>query len=335
MRITASAVSLGSAHSAQDSWSREEHLQVWRPNLPKADKVSLSPVAQTHRVNEPEEEDEVHDLKTLILKMLIEELTGEEINLFDPRDLQVDPDTQRGLDRLIAATASATSGRGAGAWGMHYSREDRHTVSESTVFVARGVIRTADQRQFEISVDLRLSRSFTEVHRVDVRAGAALKDPLVIDLSGRGAHLEGARFAFDLDMDGAPEALPTLAPGAGFLVDDRNGNGEADDGGELLGPSTGDGFAELARADADHNGWIDEADPIWNRLRIWEPGPEGQRRLVGLASKGVGALYLGRASTPFTLLGADREALGAVRDTGVWVGEDGRSGALQRLDLAV
>jgi hypothetical protein len=197
------------------------------------------------------------------------------------------------------------------------------------------VIRTADQRQFEISVDLRLSRSFTEVHRVDVRAGAALKDPLVIDLSGRGAHLEGARFAFDLDMDGAPEAVPTLAAGAGFLVDDRNGNGEADDGGELLGPSTGDGFAELARADADHNGWIDEADPIWNRLRIWEPGPEGQRRLVGLASKGVGALYLGRASTPFTLLGADREALGAVRDTGVWVGEDGRSGALQRLDLAV
>lgn len=39
---------------------------------------------------------------------------------------------------------------------------------------------------------------------------------------------------------------------------DQNGNGEIDNGTELFGTKSGDGFADLARYDLDYNGWIDE-----------------------------------------------------------------------------
>jgi hypothetical protein len=49
-----------------------------------------------------------------------------------------------------------------------------------------------------------------------------------------------------------------VSPRSGLLVIDKNLDGKVNDGSELFGPSTGDGFEKLARYDEDRNGWIDE-----------------------------------------------------------------------------
>src|SRR5690606_22817344 len=138
-----------------------------------------------------------------------------------------------------------------------------------------------------------MARSYTESVSVSVRAGdQRLKDPLVLDFGGPAAALSDVRFDFDLDGDGRKEQLPLLR-GSGFLAFDRNANGRIDDGRELFGPASGDGFAELAQLD-DGNGWIDEADAAWSQLRLWSPDADGKGRLQTLNEAGVGAFYLGR-----------------------------------------
>ena len=37
---------------------------------------------------------------------------------------------------------------------------------------------------------------------------------------------------------------------------------------KLFGTSSGDGFKDLAEYDEDGNGWIDENDSIFNRLKV-------------------------------------------------------------------
>jgi hypothetical protein len=57
--------------------------------------------------------------------------------------------------------------------------------------------------------------------------------------------------------------------------------------------------------------------------------------MVGLKDKGVGALYLGSAETPFSLKDDDNRLRGEVRASGIYLREDGSTGALQQVDLAV
>ena len=93
----------------------------------------------------------------------------------------------------------------------------------------------------------------------------------------------------------------SLAGSSAYLARDLDGNGAVDSGKELFGPTTGNGFAELATHDADRNGWIDEADPIWGDLRLWRPDTTGAGRLTTLAAEGVGAIAVASVATPFTV----------------------------------
>jgi hypothetical protein len=196
-------------------------------------------------------------------------------------------------------------------------------------------VRTADGQELSVQLDLNLSRSFFSEGHLSLRAGDALKDPLVVNFSGTAAQLTQQRFSFDLDQDGRTEQMAFVDAGSGFLALDRNGDGRVTDGGELFGPGSGDGFADLAQLDADGNGWVDGGDPLYERLRIWSKDAAGNDQLVGLGERGIGALYLGHAATAFKLTGEGNETLGQVRSTGVFLREDGSAGTLQQIDLQV
>lgn len=207
---------------------------------------------------------------------------------------------------------------------------------ESTRFEARGAVRTADGRQIEIDVELNLSRSFIEWTQLDL-AGVErrLEDPLVINLDTASAGLDATRFRFDLDASGRKDSLPTLNAASGYLVKDRNGNGVIDDGSELFGALSGDGFADLRVYDGDGNGWIDRADPVFEQLQVWIGAGSQHEELKSLEQLGIGAIYLGSVNTPLTLGDAANEQLGQLRSTGVFLYEDGQVGTVQQIDLAV
>ncbi len=272
-----------------------------------------------------------HNLEISMVKLIIEKMTGKELKLLEPGELQQENAPDLPGNRAIAKQSEAGVERE--GWGMVYEYSETRYEQESTTFSAHGLVRTADGKEIEFSVDLTMSREFMSHEQISLRAGDALKDPLVINFSGTAAELTDTRFAFDIDADGELDQVAFVRPGSGFLALDRNGDGEINDGGELFGALTGDGFTELARHDDDGNGWIDENDSIYNRLRIWSRDPDGSDRLVALGQHGIGAIYLGHVATPFSLKDAQNSLQGVIRSTGIYLNENGSPGTIQQVDL--
>lgn len=209
-----------------------------------------------------------------------------------------------------------------------------YSESESTSFSAVGMVRTADGRELSFQVDVGMSRSFSQYISRERRT-TAMCDPLVINLNGNIAEVSDQKFFFDLDADGEEEAISRLCEDSGYLALDLNGDGKINNGSELFGTKSGDGFADLAKYDEDGNGWIDENDSIWDKLKIWIQQKDGTSRLYRLEEKGVGAICLQNAATDFTHKNSQGEINGAIRSTGIFLYENGLAGTLQHLDLAV
>ena len=286
------------------------------------------------------------DVKLSILIRTLEAITGKKIRLFSPKEFEEQMskaqkqagETGAALQQAQPSSTATASSEPAG-FGIEYDYYERHYESESTSFSAAGIVKTADGREIAFSVDLNMSREFLQEQNINIRAGDAavkLKDPLVINFGGGSAELTDTRFSFDIDSDGREDQIAFVGPNSGFLALDRNEDGKINDGSELFGATTGQGFAELAAYDQDGNQWIDENDSIYNNLRIWSKTADGQDQLIGLGQAGVGAIYLGNVTTPFSIKDGQNELLGQVRDTGIFLREkDGQAGTIQQIDLTV
>ena len=115
-------------------------------------------------------------------------------------------------------------------------------------------------------------------------------DPLVIDYAGNGTELSDTKMSFDLDSDGKEDQISTLKEGSGFLALDKNNDGKINNGNELFGTQSGDGFKDLSAYDLNQDGKIDKEDPIYDKLRIWTPNEKGEGELVGLLRHQGGAV---------------------------------------------
>lgn len=218
---------------------------------------------------------------------------------------------------------------------LSYNQETYFQESESTNFSTVGTVRTADGREIHFNVNVGMSREFQSYYREDLElASFTMCDPLVINLDTDVAQLQDQTFYFDIDADGELDEISRLGTGSGYLALDKNGDGVVNDGSELFGTASGNGFADLAKYDEDGNGWIDENDGIWDKLKIWAKDENGNDVLYRLADKGVGAICLQNVSTDFTQKGASGQTLGAVRNTGVFLYENGNVGTVQHVDVA-
>lgn len=207
--------------------------------------------------------------------------------------------------------------------------------AEQTTFDTTGIVRTADGREISFNLSLEMSRSFASYYENTYQEKAiTFCDPLVINLDGNIAELSDQKFYFDLDADGVEEYVSKLERGSGYLALDKNSDGIINNGNELFGTKSGDGFGDLTIYDEDGNGWIDENDDIWNQLKIWTTDENGEDVLYTLKEAGVGAICLQRASTDFTMKDANNDAKGAIRSTGIFLYENGNVGTVQHLDLA-
>lgn len=231
--------------------------------------------------------------------------------------------------------AIAGGGKNAGDRTISVDRLQTFTAeSEYTSFSAQGLAKTEDGREISFNVDFEMSREFMQYTQVDTRSN--LCDPLVINVGSGTAAVSDQKFTFDLDADGKADSISLLQGGSGFLALDKDGNGKIDDGNELFGTKSGNGFKDLAEYDKDGNGWIDENDDIFSKLRIWFKDEDGTDKLMDLKSADVGAIYLGNASTEFSLKNADTHATnGVIRSSGVFLRESGGAGTVQHLDLAL
>lgn len=222
--------------------------------------------------------------------------------------------------------------------GMAYgiSNQYLHCETESTSFATKGIVKTADGREISFGLNLEMSRSFAEYYEENYDIGVLnYTDPLVINLNGNIAGLSDQKFFFDLDCDGEEEEISSLQSGSGFLAMDLNNDGVINDGSELFGTKSGNGFEDLAAYDSDGDGWIDEDDEMWEKLLIWTKDENGRDKMYTLKEAGVGAICLQNAATEFALNSmSDNHNNGVIRSTGIFLYENGNAGTVQHLDLA-
>lgn len=241
--------------------------------------------------------------------------------------------TEVGESTVFVATTNANGA----ATGLRIGEVETrtHTVSEAeyTAWSAQGRVTTEDGRTVQIDQTSLMLRS---AEMVQTQSTATLEDPLVIQY-GKGSAAVGLteeKYAFDLDADGQKDSMSFVKPGAGFLALDQNGDGKINDGSELFGAKSGDAFGDLAKFDADGNGWIDENDDVYGKLRIWAKDDQGKDQLLSLKEADVGAIYLGSVATEFSLKDSRNELQGQVRQSGLFLRDSGEVGTVQRLDLA-
>ena len=141
------------------------------------------------------------------------------------------------------------------------------------------------------------------------------------------------KFLFDLDGDGEQENISFAGKGSGFLALDKNDDGIINDGTELFGTKSGNGFKDLAEYDSDGNGWIDEADDIYSRLKIWVKNEDGSDSLINLKEADVGAIFLGNVSTGFAFNDAENKTNAMLRNSGMFLRESGGAGIMAHVDL--
>ena len=224
--------------------------------------------------------------------------------------------------------------------GNLWVRQGNYTTTsetEMTTFSTVGKVTTADGRTIDFNMSLSMSRSFTEtVSMISEGVPYILTDPLVLNLDDAPETISDQKWMFDIDGDGQMEEISKLASGNAFLALDRDGNGTIDNGKELFGATTGNGFAELAEFDEDGNGWIDENDSVYEKLKVWKKDSAGNDVLTGLKGSDIGAIYLGSAQTEFSHKNLyNNETNAVVRQSGFFLHEStGAAGLMQQVDFA-
>jgi len=213
----------------------------------------------------------------------------------------------------------------------HTSLAMSYQEDEQLDFCTKGCIQT-DKGSLDIDMNFSMKRSFAVENRIDTYS---LFDPLVVNIDGDLPELSQKSFSFDLDNDGKSDQISTLGSNSGFLALDKNNDGIINQGSELFGTKTGDGFGELSEYDKDNNGWIDENDSIFDKLQIWLKNEDSQEKeLVGLGEVGIGAIFLNSQSSEFTFKTQTNQTLGEMKSCGMFLKEDGTCGTISQIDFA-
>ncbi len=345
MKIESSNISFQSQHTMLEVNQQQENLQFWvgdNPNEgmkgPPGVTIDISEKGLEMQkslcsIGTQSVEDDMEDmlsekdkLKLQLIESMMEYFLGRKVKLMLPKRIKPSKETQ---PNLVSASPKA-------GWGLIYDSQKSHYESEKMSFSSKGIVKTADGKEIEIDLQLSMSREFYTSQSIHIRAGDAVrKDPLVINFDAPAARLSDHKFSFDIDCDGDSDQISQLSTGSGFLSLDLNGDGRINDGSELFGPESGDGFSDLSLYDGDKNGWIDENDVVFDRLRIWTKDENGNDTLFALGQKGIGAICLGSAATPFSLKGAENNENGVIQKTGIFLRENGLAGTIQHVDLAV
>lgn len=264
-----------------------------------------------------------------LFRGLLEAISGHKVMMAD-----INEDELASVPDELAAKAGAPyEGEQANMITMTFNVTETVEEYECSNFNSCGSVKTADGREIDFALEMSMERSYSETRTVEVTQQVRFTDPLVINFEGNAADLSDEKFNFDLNADGEDELISYFT-NSGMLALDKNDDGVINDGTELFGALSGNGFADLAQYDEDGNNYIDEADSIFDDLKIWTK-TLGEDKLESLADRDIGAIYLGSTETPFDLKGEDNEQNGRVRASGFYLSEAGEVGTVQQVDMVV
>lgn len=321
------------AYSVQQQAQSQYHLQerqtteiqVERASVP-GDQLLLSGEEPKTKEVSPFELSEEDRQKIKLLEAFVRALTGKKVRFSQFDETEEESESKKKRKKEIALNDAQLV-------GLRMSQKTERYEYESMQFQSKGVVQTSDGRTIDFSLNLSMSREHYELSESVLEAGF-MQDPLVLNLDQPAMGFADKELRIDLDLDGSEESLRWLQSGSGFLALDKNHNGTIDDGSELFGPQSGDGFGELASYDDDNNGWIDENDAIFESLRIWTLDANNSEQLLALKDADVGAIYLGAVSSPYQLK-AGGETVGEISASSIYLKESGEAGTVHNINYLV
>jgi len=267
-----------------------------------------------------------------LAKRLVEDFTGTKVKMKDLNELFKDYDNHNDDDKKIKSGEHRPKMQ---AWNIAYNSHESYYENEQMSFNAGGVVRTADGREINFSLDLMMSREFISETNISAAVAGVGAGNIVVDFEGPASELSNSKFAFKSGSEEDNEVTTYLAIGNGKLTLDLNNDGQINGDNEIVGASTGNGFAELAAHDEDSNGWIDENDSVYEQLSVYSKDTEGNESVSGLMDSNVGAIHLGSVDTQFTLIDSKIQQVGQIEKTGVYLNEDGTTGIVQQISVMV
>ena len=345
MLVKSSNIQMQSFHHAETKHKQTERLNVW-VDTPAPSRLNqefnfsqkaLDKAAQTSKASDAEADHIALTPQLQVLKLMLEKVFNRKFQIFDAntfnKNIQT-VETFSGTNRDNAKNTESTNP--SAGYGIEYDYHESYEESETTNFSAVGQINTLDGQQIKFSVTLNMSREYSETIDIRFRGGnAKLVDPLVVNFSGNAAELSQTRFSFDLNADGQVEEISYLKSNSGFLALDKNNDGQINNGAELFGGISGDGFLELSQYDEDGNHFIDSNDSIYHKLQVWRTNENGEESLQALVDLDIGAIYLDNIATSFNVNSPNNQTLGKIQATSLYFKNTGEAGTIQKLDFVV
>ncbi|MBR3575095.1 MAG: hypothetical protein IKN97_08005 [Lachnospiraceae bacterium] len=243
-------------------------------------------------------------------------------------------DNTRAYPQSIGDYRWRTAYTSGSVFGFELNQDNVYIEKECTAFKARGKAVCADGREIDFDINVGMSRRFEKISKERMSFDPVkCTDPLVINLKEGVTSVSDRYIYFDLDGDGEAERIKSLSENSGYIALDKNGDGIINDGSELFGTKSGDGFADLAAYDSDGDGWIDEDDEIFDKLKVWVGSGDGAGSLLSFRDAGIGAINLANSLTEFSLMDEQNRTDAIIRATGMFLYEDGRAGTVQQVDM--
>ena len=327
-------------HFGQNNTNQEEQSNNLQPNAFLLD-FSFSQtttVISSRIIYDYEETMSLEDrIKKLLIEKLLGRLYGEKTTLdMYPKAKAVSVDY---LQQSNPYREQNTATNNNGLFGMVYNQTEEYYQKQTVDFNASLEINTPN-KSFNIDLSISYSKELYESHSTRISIGdETFLDPLVINFDddvNPFENLSELKFEFDLNNDGQEDLIPMLKQGAGYLALDKNNNGSIDDGSELFGTESGNGFKDLAQYDSDNNNWIDENDEVFNKLKIWQKDDNGTNKLVSLIDLNVGAIYLGDVQSGFKYQNSIDSTEAIQKSNGIFLKEDGTgAGMVSSLDIVI
>lgn len=277
------------------------------------------------------------DAQTYQLKSIVESFTGREIKLSQISEDDVADSANSNTPNSLSQQANALQQEQPPTVtaSLIYQYQESYLEEEISLFNATGSVTLETGENLDVDFSQFSQRSFYLENSLELKVGEVeLTDPLVVNLQGPLSLTEN-KHNFDLDNDGEVESINFASGNSGFLALDRNQNGTIDDGSELFGALTGNGFLEMSELDEDGNGFIDSGDSVFTDLLFYQKDREGNDKTQKISDLGIGALYLGHQATPFQVKDNNNELQAEVRSSGIFINENSSTGSLQQIDLVV
>ena len=215
------------------------------------------------------------------------------------------------------------------------SVEQWHSREQQLEYQVQGTFMVNEQ---ELFLDYNYSLASEQISYSKIEMSVeALKDPIIVQFGSRGLGEISGQKDFDFNQDKSLNILPVFSGDVGYLVYDKNHNNKADDGGELFGPETGQGFTELAQLDSNKNGFIDAEDQHFEQLYLWQPGNDNNQaeQWLSLEEAEIQAISLSAISTPYDFYDQQGEIQAQLRQSSFAISENGIGRGVHQVDVRI